>query len=150
MISIRKGSRTQVRSESIGSRKRNRTLGEWRFLALFGASTEGPVADLQSQSGVRAKAQDRWYISQFSRPDRHSGPTLGSVRDCVYRRLADQNSRGFTRRQRLQNLQKPLLEVLEVLAATSARVGILPRARIVGIVRPPARRKLRRLFSVKR
>jgi hypothetical protein len=82
-------------------------------------------------------------------PDRHSGPTLGSVRDCVYRRLADQNSRGFTRRQRLQNLQKPLLEVLAVLAATSARVGILPRARIVGIARPPARRKLRRLFSVK-
>jgi hypothetical protein len=35
---------------------------------------------------------------------------------------ADQDSRGFTGRQRLQNLRNPPLSVLEVLAATSARV----------------------------
>jgi hypothetical protein len=49
-----------------------------------------------------------------------------------------QNSRIFTERQRLQNHQNPLLQVLVVLEALPARPGILSHPRVVGVVQPPA------------
>jgi hypothetical protein len=65
--------------------------------------------------------------------DRNDGRRTPALNACTGLKRFE-NSRGFTERQRLQNLQNPLLDVLEVLSVPSARSGIFSHARSVGVV----------------